>query len=154
MTFLAHQAPLDIIFLPNGSQAFVSFHGSWDRSKPAGYKISTIDFANGSPVAAPDSTTSTTDIMTNPDTSQCPKNCFRPVGLALDPKERLFMSSDSTGEIYVLVKSGTAAGTTPSSSSGSAVSPTESRPSQAQTGYRMSFTFLSIAVILEYLMLL
>lgn len=29
LTFLAHQAPLDIVFLPNGSKAFVSFHGSW-----------------------------------------------------------------------------------------------------------------------------
>lgn len=29
LTFEAHMAPLDIIFLPNGTEAFVSFHGSW-----------------------------------------------------------------------------------------------------------------------------
>ncbi len=29
LTFQAHTAPLDIIFLPNGTQAYVSFHGSW-----------------------------------------------------------------------------------------------------------------------------
>jgi len=29
LTFPAHQAPLDIVFLSNGSKAFVSFHGSW-----------------------------------------------------------------------------------------------------------------------------
>jgi glucose/arabinose dehydrogenase len=29
LTFQAHMAPLDIIFLPNGTEAFVSFHGSW-----------------------------------------------------------------------------------------------------------------------------
>jgi glucose/arabinose dehydrogenase len=29
LTFQAHMAPLDIIFLPNGTKAFVSFHGSW-----------------------------------------------------------------------------------------------------------------------------
>jgi len=29
ITFQAHMAPLDIIFLPNGTEAFVSFHGSW-----------------------------------------------------------------------------------------------------------------------------
>lgn len=29
LTFQAHMAPLDIIFLPNGTSAFVSFHGSW-----------------------------------------------------------------------------------------------------------------------------
>jgi glucose/arabinose dehydrogenase len=29
LTFQAHMAPLDIIFQPNGSEAYVSFHGSW-----------------------------------------------------------------------------------------------------------------------------
>lgn len=29
LTFQAHMAPLDILFLPNGTEAFVSFHGSW-----------------------------------------------------------------------------------------------------------------------------
>lgn len=29
MTFPAHNAPLDIKFQPNGSEAYVSFHGSW-----------------------------------------------------------------------------------------------------------------------------
>jgi glucose/arabinose dehydrogenase len=29
LTFQAHMAPLDIVFLPNGTEAFVSFHGSW-----------------------------------------------------------------------------------------------------------------------------
>jgi glucose/arabinose dehydrogenase len=29
LTFQAHMAPLDIIFLPNGTEAYVSMHGSW-----------------------------------------------------------------------------------------------------------------------------
>jgi glucose/arabinose dehydrogenase len=29
LTFQAHMAPLDIKFLPNGTEAFVTFHGSW-----------------------------------------------------------------------------------------------------------------------------
>jgi glucose/arabinose dehydrogenase len=29
LTFQAHMAPLDIKFVPNGTEAFVSFHGSW-----------------------------------------------------------------------------------------------------------------------------
>lgn len=29
LTFQAHMAPLDIIFLPNGTEAYISFHGSW-----------------------------------------------------------------------------------------------------------------------------
>jgi hypothetical protein len=45
-----------------------------------------------------------TDIFANADNSQCPDNCFRPVGIDLDSQGRLFMSSDSTGELYVLVK--------------------------------------------------
>lgn len=44
LTFQAHQAPLDIIFAPDGSAAYVSFHGSWDRPQPVGYKVSEIAF--------------------------------------------------------------------------------------------------------------
>lgn len=29
LTFQAHMAPLDIKFLPNGTEAYISFHGSW-----------------------------------------------------------------------------------------------------------------------------
>jgi hypothetical protein len=35
-----------------------------------------------------------------PDQSQ--QKCFRPVGVAFDTKGRLYMSSDSTGEVYVI----------------------------------------------------
>lgn len=125
---------------------------SRDRTKPSGYKISSIDFANGSPVAAPDSTTSTTDIMINPDNSKCPENCFRPVGLALDKKERLFMSSDSTGEIYVLVKTGVTS--PPSTDTAPAASPSESKPSQAQHSCKSSITFSLVAVIVCIMILL
>jgi glucose/arabinose dehydrogenase len=110
LTFQAHMAPLDIIFTPNGTEAYVSFHGSWDRTEPVGYKISSIAFSSGSPTAHSNSTTSTTDIFTNANNSACPDACFRPVGLALDNQGRLFTSSDATGEIYVLVKSGNATG--------------------------------------------
>lgn len=34
LTFQAHQAPLDIIFEPDGSAAYVTFHGSWYVSMP------------------------------------------------------------------------------------------------------------------------
>lgn len=45
--------------------------------------------------------------MWNADNSNCPGKCFRPVGLALDSgaqggKNRLFMTSDATGEIFVV----------------------------------------------------
>ena len=118
LTFQAHMAPLDIIFTPDGSQAFISFHGSWDRSTPVGHKVSIVEFANGSPVEAPDSTTALNDIFTNSNASECSNICLRPVGLAMDNKGRIFMSSDASGEIWVLVKSNSASSTgTPTSAS-------------------------------------
>ena len=104
LVFQAHMAPLDIKFDANGTQAWISFHGSWNRDDPAGYKVSVVDFADGEPVDASDSTTAATDIVANADNSACPDDCFRPVGLAWDGNGRLFMSSDSTGEIYVITR--------------------------------------------------
>ncbi|KAL8306089.1 hypothetical protein RB597_003300 [Gaeumannomyces tritici] len=109
LTFQAHTAPLDLKFSADGAEAYVSFHGSWNRDDPVGYKISMIRFANGEPTEPADSRSSTVDIMSNPDLSACPGRCFRPVGLALDQRGRMFMSSDSTGEIYLLRKSEMAA---------------------------------------------
>ncbi|KAI9804309.1 MAG: hypothetical protein M1833_007116 [Piccolia ochrophora] len=126
LTFQAHTAPLDIIFTSDGNQAFVSFHGSWDRTEPSGYKLSMIPFSDGTPVASQDNTSAPTDVMANVDNSICPGDCFRPVGLAFDAKGRLFMSSDATGEIYVIVKDESSPGTRP-----------EPRPSDA--GYRLSY---------------
>ncbi|KAI6375390.1 hypothetical protein MCOR25_002958 [Pyricularia grisea] len=105
LTFQAHTAPLDIKFSNDGNEAYVSFHGSWNRDDPVGYRLSRIQFENGEPKERPDSRNSTSDIMSNPNLSACPRGCFRPVGLAVDSKGRIFMSSDSTGEIYVLQQS-------------------------------------------------
>lgn len=112
LTFQAHTAPLDILFNPDGSTAFVTFHGSWDRTEPTGYVLSSVQFdsTSGEPLAPPDSTNATVDIFSNADLSKCPDGCFRPVGLAWDGQGRLFMSSDSTGEIYVLLQVEVSAG--------------------------------------------
>lgn len=98
-----------------------------DRTDPVGYKLSVIPFQNGEPLAAPDNNTAVTDIFANVDNSVCPQNCFRPVGIAFDSKGRLFVSSDATGEIYVVQKdtpppgtTSTATSTKPSSTSGTA----------------------------------
>ncbi|PVH93956.1 Auxilliary activities family 12 protein [Periconia macrospinosa] len=106
LTFEAHMAPLDIVFNSNGTAAWVSFHGSWNRDDPIGYKLSVIAFdsTTGNPRAPANSTTSYSDVLSNADLSRCPDQCFRPVGLAWDSSGRLFMSSDSTGEIFVLTR--------------------------------------------------
>lgn len=102
LTFQAHMAPLDIKFTADGTLAYVSFHGSWNRDEPVGYKLSVVSFANGEPVEPADSTEAAVDILSNADNTKCPGGCFRPAGLAIDAQGRVFMSSDATGEIYVL----------------------------------------------------
>jgi hypothetical protein len=55
------------------------------------------------PTADPSSTNAEQQLMWNPDNAVCPGQCFRPVGLAFDgPSQRLFMTSDSTGELFLV----------------------------------------------------
>lgn len=63
-----------------------------------------VPFENGNPVASPENKSAAVDILANADNSACPKRCFRPVGIAFDRYGRLFLSSDATGEIYVVTK--------------------------------------------------
>ncbi|KAL8719371.1 MAG: hypothetical protein Q9225_003628 [Loekoesia sp. 1 TL-2023] len=149
LTFQAHMAPLDIKFNNSAAEAWVTFHGSWDRTNPVGYKLSVIPFANGEPVPAPDNKTAAVDVLTNADNSKCPQNCFRPVGIAFDQQGRLFMSSDATGEIYVVVRDQASQGNTGTSTSG-APTPTTS-PSgtgrytaRSTWGFVLSLTVFSI----------
>ncbi|KAM5350503.1 hypothetical protein ACJ41O_007008 [Fusarium nematophilum] len=104
LAFQAHTAPLDIKFDEDGANAYISFHGSWNRDDPVGYEISSISFSSssGNPSSPQNSTNSTTPILYNTALDNCPDRCFRPVGLAWDSKGRLWFSSDSTGEIFVL----------------------------------------------------
>ena len=121
LTFQAHMAPIDIKFHNNGNDAWVSFHGSWDRTDPVGYRVSRIAFQDGEPVDGPASTTAAVDVFTNADNSVCPTSCFRPAGLVFDSLGRLFVASDASGEIYMISSSG---GSSNSTSSGIAASST------------------------------
>ncbi|KAJ4390336.1 hypothetical protein N0V85_007324 [Neurospora sp. IMI 360204] len=107
LTFPAHYAPIDIKFTPKGDVAYVTFRGSFDKTDPVGYRLSSLQFnpTTGEPtVSAENSRDALKDIIMNKDNSVCPDKCFRPVGMAFDSRERLWMTSDSTGEIYVLLK--------------------------------------------------
>ena len=143
LTFQAHMAPLDLKFNNSASEAWVSFHGSWDRSNPVGYKLSMIPFKDGEPVAAPDNNTSTTDIFQNSDNSVCPQHCFRPVGIAFDAQGRLFVSSDATGEIYVIERDSSSDGTKASGSS-SAASPSPTSGAVKEWKYSLILFFLAL----------
>ncbi|KAL2119698.1 hypothetical protein VTJ04DRAFT_6659 [Mycothermus thermophilus] len=112
ITFRAHTAPLDIKFSPAGDRAFVTFHGSWNRDQPAGYSLSYLDFdtTTAQPTAPANSLDAVRNILSAPDVSICARwgggpACLRPVGLAWDASgERLFVSSDATGEVWVVTQ--------------------------------------------------
>lgn len=132
----------------------MTFHGSWDRTNPVGYKVSVIPFENGEPVAAASNNTATTDIFTNLDNSKCPSNCFRPAGLAFDQQGRLYISSDASGEIYVVVRdqtanstgTGTGAGTGSGTSTGSAPTASMTTSAVARTFERHRVATLLVAL--------
>ncbi|KAK4915484.1 hypothetical protein LTR66_017082, partial [Elasticomyces elasticus] len=148
LTFQAHMAPLDIKFNNSAAQAWVTFHGSWDRQVPVGYKLSVVQFSSsGQPTAASTSTTAATDIISNMDNSACPNNCFRPVGLAFDSRGRIFMSSDASGEIYLITRTTANPVTSSSSSAPSSTSSTSSTAAAAGGKATGSFTAAALAVL-------
>jgi hypothetical protein len=61
-----------------------------------------VDFKNGQPVASANSKTASIPVMENTNLGSCPNSCFRPVGLDIDSKGRVYVSSDTSGEIYVI----------------------------------------------------
>ena len=76
LSFQAHSAPLDASFDPSNSNLYVSFHGSWNRPTPTGFKLVQVAFQRGSdgklnPVASASSRNGYTDIFWNTDSSRC-----------------------------------------------------------------------------------
>lgn len=124
-----------------------------DRTNPVGYKLSVIPFENGEPVAASDNNTAATDILANPNNSICrqdsPGNCLRPVGIAFDSHGRLFMSSDDTGEVYVVIKDQSSR-TSSTTATGSSPSATSSSKSDAGKQLHYSLSVLFLAIFLYY----
>ncbi|KAI1073411.1 hypothetical protein F5B20DRAFT_597701 [Whalleya microplaca] len=108
LSFQAHSAPLDSKFDSSYSNLFVTLHGSWDRQPPTGYKMVAVPFTRDSvgaytPVAAASSTSGYIDVFRPLDESKCSAlTCARPVGLAFDAVGRLYMTSDTSGEIFML----------------------------------------------------
>jgi hypothetical protein len=79
-----------------------------NRPEKVGYSVNVIawDSASGRPKAASDSKDAAVAVFSNKDLTKCPRGCFRPVGLAWGTQERLFVASDTTGEIYVIANDG------------------------------------------------
>jgi glucose/arabinose dehydrogenase len=123
-TFLqAHTAPMDIVFYtgPYGALpdrwrdgAFVSLHGSWNRTTATGYKVVWVPFnADGtSPMPTGSGNGGmqfpyevvfgkTSEKVANSSETWTDGQQVRPVGVAVSPKDgALYISSDSNGRIY------------------------------------------------------
>jgi len=109
MSMPAHIAPLDIIFyygdaLPNikHGDAFVSWHGSWNRTPAQGYKVVHVSYEDHIPTKWENFFHyNQSDVDTGPNWK------YRPVGLALGTcqgtEECIFLSSDTNGQIVTLV---------------------------------------------------
>ncbi|KJA23706.1 hypothetical protein HYPSUDRAFT_66098 [Hypholoma sublateritium FD-334 SS-4] len=112
LNFQAHSVPLDIKFYeppqrftPKGlpllllGHAFVSFHGSFDRSPPTGYGVVQFPY----PISRPaNNGLGYSFVVQATNLNTCPGSCIRPVGLAFGKDGRLFVSSDSSGELFVI----------------------------------------------------
>ena len=105
----AHSTPLDAKFNTDFSALYVTLHGSWNRDPPVGFKVIQVPFeqANGSfgPIRRGNATEAWEDVLWNESVDTCSKtSCFRPVGLAVDRWDRVYVSSDSSveGEVVML----------------------------------------------------
>jgi len=99
ITFQAHSAPLGMNFYTGTTfpadyrgDAFVAFHGSWNRSVPTGDKVVRVQVANGKPVAIDDFVTG----WQRPDGSRW----GRPVGIVMATDGALLVSDDMGGKIW------------------------------------------------------
>lgn len=96
----AHSAPLGLAFIPDNwpeeyrDDMLVSFHGSWNRSIPTGYKIVRIKLDSGGKYEG------TEDFITG--WLQGNQVLGRPVDLLFDNQGNLFISDDKAGVIYLL----------------------------------------------------
>ena len=93
----AHSAALGVAFYPqsggtfgadyNGN-AFLAFHGSWNRSQKTGYKIVRVRFAGGQP-------TQVSDFVTGLNNEG-----GRPVDVQIAPDGSLLFTDDGTGRLW------------------------------------------------------
>jgi hypothetical protein len=80
---------------------------SRNRRAPDGYKLFAIswDAQTGQPIHPPHSSTAAISVLENKSTALCPFTCIRPTGVVFGPGGRLYVSSERTGEIFVIGRS-------------------------------------------------
>lgn len=100
LMYTSHAAPMQMVFY-DGDQfpqeyqgdAFVAFRGSWNRSEPAGYKVSRVVFENGRPARFEDFVTG---FLVDDNSS----HFGRLVGLAVHADGSLLLTDDTNGVMY------------------------------------------------------
>ncbi len=104
LMFPAHWAPLGLAFYRKGSLAskyndsvFVAFHGSWNRSTPAGYKVVRVILNKKGDILSYE------DFITGWLRPNGDKD-GRPVDLEQSPEGDLYLSDDSRGTVYRITK--------------------------------------------------
>jgi glucose/arabinose dehydrogenase len=101
----AHSAPVGLLFYDGNmfpadyrGSLFVTFHGSWNRRMPTGYKVVRIKFNdNGEPQGPPEDFISG---WIRPGEKKKGVWMGRPVGLLVGSDGALFVSDDSAGVVY------------------------------------------------------
>jgi glucose/arabinose dehydrogenase len=100
----AHSAPLGLAFVPEEGwpeeywyNLLVSYHGSWDRSEPTGYKVTRIKLDSKGKYLG------TEDFITGWLGKDSKKN-GRPAGIAVFPGGSAYISDDEAGVIYRLYR--------------------------------------------------
>jgi glucose/arabinose dehydrogenase len=109
--FTAHQAPIGFTFFGNAANlpagyaddGLVCWHGSWNRSKPVGFKVERIKFENGQPVGSEDFLTG----FLKPGFLMFKRKARfgRPAGVMVTNEGVVFVSDDANGVIYAVKRS-------------------------------------------------
>lgn len=104
----AHYAPLGITFYDGNAcntsagafpcsmkgDAFVAFHGSWNRNPPEGYRVVRIPIDPQTRLP----TGEILDVIFEPNPATCGR-CLRPVNVVFDQRGHLMVSTDGSNEI-------------------------------------------------------
>jgi glucose/arabinose dehydrogenase len=108
MELPAHMAPIGFRFFGNSSatpsgytgDGLVCWHGSWNRSKPVGFKVQRIRFENGAPVKAEDFLSG----FLKPGFLFFKRKARfgRPAGVTITDKGVVLISDDANGVIYAV----------------------------------------------------
>lgn len=96
----AHSAPLGLAFIKSAifpdtwqGDLLVSYHGSWNRTVPTGYKIARLSISDGKVVGESDFISGFL---------QGSQAIGRPVDLEFDTEGFLYISDDKSGNIYIV----------------------------------------------------